>query len=558
MIEVLVSFVVMLAVCMATGFAASEVMYIITKSRLGGFGILIAGIVAITVFTGFLSVFMGIGAAATILVLAADVAFLVVKRTEAREKLAGMCKYAKAHRWEMFFYVFVAAIISYFASRGNFHTDTNLYHAANIRIYEEIGLAKGMGNAYWNYAYNSMYHAFAAFFSEHWILAKPWHTTSAFLAFIFSVYSIHHFKTLNERRVRFSDGGCIAILIYVLNILYYINSPATDFAAMLFALYMMTEWVRVKETSNDTLSYANLCLLGVYILTLKISAGLLVIAVVYPAFYLIKEKRIGDILKYLSLGIFISLPYFIRNYLISGWLIYPFKAIDVFNVQWKMPVDFMDQDVAIITGSGKCLFDMPHDLPINEWVPIWWRAQEYYGKLLFLGAVFAGFVLLVLEIYKLCHKKFDFALTAILVGDAASMILWFVQAPFIRYGLAFLLFTPCLAVAASLSEKRYGFRRIVMGLSALLITFFTLPFVDHYFGDNIGFISMHKSEPYYIWQKDYDQTETVEIRVGDTVINGTRDSINSYYAYPSISGITVDDRLMAFGDSFEDGFYMHK
>ncbi len=556
MIEVLASFAFMLSVCTLTGFAVAGGMRFITKSRLQGFSIVITGIVSITVLSGYLSIFTKIGALANFMVLAIDGLYIWIERRKLRAVSHKILEYALKHRWELLFYIGEAIIIAYFTSRGNYHTDTNLYHAANIRIYEETRVIKGLANVFNNYGYNSMYHAFCAFFSEHWLLSKPWHTTSGFLAFIFSVYSTHRLKSLNERRVRLSDGGCIAMLIYVLNILYYTNSPATDYAAMLFALYMMTEWIRVKETTDDVLSYANLCILGVYILTLKISAGMLIVAVIYPACVFLREKRIKDIFKYLLIGLVVSLPYFIRNFFISGWLVYPFKAIDIFNVRWKVPLDILEMDVAIIGGSGKCLFDMPADLPISQWVPIWWEAQEYYGKLLVLSAIFAICVLSLHEIYRITKKRIDLATISILFGNLVSLILWFVEAPFIRYGLAFLLFPPCLTVAVYLSEKRYGFRRIVMGLSAILILFLMLPFVDHYFGDNIGFVSMHKSEPYYVFQKDYDRTENIEIRVGNVLINGAYGATNSYYAYPSTTGPAVDSRLRAFGDTFEEGFYM--
>lgn len=558
MLEVIISFLYELIICLMLGFLITELLKRVIPLRDNFFSVLITGIVSITVLVGFVSIFTGIGAAVTCLVIIADIVGMFLFKKDFLEFTTRIKNYFLAHKWEMVFYTFVAIAISYFTSRGAFHTDTNLYHAANIRIYEETGLVRGMGNIYWNYAYNSMYHAFCAFFSEHWILAKPWHTASGFLGFIFSAYAIHNLKTLNERRIRVSDAGSFAILIYVLNILYYINSPATDFAAMLFSLYMMTEWMRERENADDIATYASLSILGVYIVTLKLSAGPLVLAVIYPAFMLIKEKRVKEILKYLGLGIFVSLPYFVRNYLISGWIAYPFKGLDLFDVQWKMPVDFLDTDVSIITGSGKCLFDMPVDLPIKQWVPIWWRAQEYYGKFLFIAAVFAGVILVAHEIYNIIQKKFDFQVTALLVGVFASFLLWFVQAPFIRYGLAFLLFLPCMAVTEYFAKKRRGFRRIVMGSSAIIIIFFVTPFIDHYIGDNIGFISMHKTEPYYIWQKDYDETEIKDIHIGNVIINGTCGAVNSYYAYPSVSGTAVDDRVRAYGASFEDGFYMER
>ena len=48
--------------------------------------------------------------------------------------------------WEGFFYLCFVLLIAFCTSRGEFHTDTNIYHAQNIRIYEEYGLIKGMGN----------------------------------------------------------------------------------------------------------------------------------------------------------------------------------------------------------------------------------------------------------------------------------------------------------------------------------------------------------------------------------------------------------------------------
>ena len=51
-----------------------------------------------------------------------------------------------------------------------------------------------------------------------------------------------------------------------------------------------------------------------------------------PGCYLMKDKKWREIGRYLFLGILTALPYFIRNVLLSGWLVYPFTQIDIFNV----------------------------------------------------------------------------------------------------------------------------------------------------------------------------------------------------------------------------------
>lgn len=558
MLESFVSYIIILVICLSTGFASSNILHLRAKETGAFFSTLIIGIVTITIWTGFFSIFSKIGLVSNLIIIALDIAYLIIFRERIIPTAKNAYCYINNHKWEMITYAIVAIVIAYFNSRGVFHTDTNLYHAANIRMYEESSVIKGIANLFNNYGYNSMYHAFCAFFSEHWVLNKPWHSTSGFLALIFSAYSIHNIKSLNGRKARLSDAGCVAILIYVLNILYYINSPATDFAAMLFSLYLMTEWLRIIETNDDVHEYANLCVLAVYILTLKMSAGPLIITVIYPLYVLFKAKNYKTIGKYFGICVIVALPYLIRNYYISGWLLYPFSGIDIFDVKWKVPVDILEMDTSIISINGKCILGLPADLPIKEWLPIWWNAQEYYGKLLVLSTALATVMILIHLTYRAIKDNSVFSLVVILLGNYAALILWFLEAPFIRYGLAFILFTSCLGVVVYLYEKRTGFRRLIMGSTAILTIFLMLPFVDHYFGDNLGFASMHKYEPYYISQKDYDIVETSIFRVGNIEINGGNGSINSYYAYPGTIGPYADSRLDALGEKFEDGFYMRK
>ena len=83
---------------------------------------------------------------------------------------------------------------AFFTSRGEFRTDTNIYHAANIQIYEEIGLIRGMTNLQWNFGYNSASLAFEVFFSFGWLLPHPIHVSTGFLELVFGIYACHYLK----------------------------------------------------------------------------------------------------------------------------------------------------------------------------------------------------------------------------------------------------------------------------------------------------------------------------------------------------------------------------
>ena len=49
----------------------------------------------------------------------------------------------------------IVLISAFYASRGVFHRDTGIYHAQAIRIIEEYGVIKGIGNFQLHFAYNS-------------------------------------------------------------------------------------------------------------------------------------------------------------------------------------------------------------------------------------------------------------------------------------------------------------------------------------------------------------------------------------------------------------------
>jgi len=85
-------------------------------------------------------------------------------------------------------------LIAFFTSRGEFHTDTNIYHAAAIRLYEEYGVLKGAGNLQLHYAYNSAYLAFASIFSLRWLFGQSIHTTTGFLEVIMCLYAFYGLK----------------------------------------------------------------------------------------------------------------------------------------------------------------------------------------------------------------------------------------------------------------------------------------------------------------------------------------------------------------------------
>ena len=350
----------------------------------------------------------------------------------------------------------------------------------------------------------------------------------------------------------------IGILLYTLVNVTHSMSPATDYATMYFALFIITAWCEnLFGRHGDITVYSLLSLAAVFTATLKFSSCLLVIVAIYPACCLIRERRWKEIGIYLFCGCAILCPFLIRNYYISGWLLYPFDKIDIFRTLWKIPKEYLVHDANQIIVWGRCLYDVEKvDMPASQWLPVWWEYQFRYERM-FLGAVMLSLglqiVLLCMRIWR--KQKPRPQLIVLHLAVWANIVVWFFMAPFIRYGLAFLIAVVMIALGEYLSERKRGLCSIVAGSLAFCIIISVSPYWDQYVTEAGVFVKQNLREPYYITQKDYDAGS-----MDSCVINGneiwfsTGEEINSYHVYPGTCYKPMLERSTLIGDRIKDGF----
>lgn len=156
-------------------------------------------------------------------------------------------------------------------------------------------------------------------------------------------------------------------------------------------------------------------------------------------------------------------PWVARNVVLSGYLVYPFEKIDVFNVDWKMPIEEVAKESAIVKQYGKYpnlpitqeaveqSLELAGD-PFMSWFPAWFMHKYWVLKLIlmllpigFIGLT--GFVIFDLARNGFKKLSFDFHYISIFGLMLFGTAFCFYLGPSLRYSYGFILFFNILLFA---------------------------------------------------------------------------------------------------------------
>lgn len=552
MISVILIWLYMTVTCYIVGFACiraiSGILFKNEKFRAGRQAdYLYAGIGAVTVYSQFYSIFFKVGLGANVVLLLICVLCVLIYRREYLEEWHTFRLTVTPKRAIGAAILFL--IFAYGTSFGIIHYDTSLYHAQSIRWIEEYGVVAGLGNLHTRLAYNSAAFCLSALYSMAFLGGRSFHCCAGYLAFLLAGICVEAFRKERLKHPRSSDFARLMGIYYLLIIFDEMVSPASDYFMVLLVFYIVIRWLELLENKEKSyLPYGLLCLLCVTVLTVKLSGVLILLLTLKPAVMLIKDKKIKDILLFLAAGFVMALPFFIRNVILSGWLVYPFTSIDLFNVDFKIPKGVAEYDSREIQVWGRGYSDVTrYEEPIWNWLPDWVRSLDLTDKGFLVLALSGLLVLGALMVYAIIKKKRDmtdyFHISSVL---AICFLFWLCSAPLIRYGCVFLYLVPVLTwgfvyIGLSPRTDRYKLYFILLILAGV-----------YKLGAFGGEVVKSADASYLVLQKDYENYETESYEVnGYTFYYPIEGDRTGYNDFPSVP---VKKEVIFRGDDLKEGF----
>jgi hypothetical protein len=347
------------------------------------------------------------------------------------------------------FFLITLVLMTSFAS----HIDSGLYHAQAIKWIEEYKVIYGLGNLHGRLAFNSAYFIPSALFSFSFIWSKGFHLLNGYLAVLLIGSIFYYWLVKNSKSIYFF---LLVLLLGFLFIRNFLSSPTTDVSSFIIIVLLALIFMNKAEQSNtkivdfDFFSIFFICFL---IITIKLSNAIIILLPLYLFWITWRLQSLRSYFVLALAGIFIILPWLIRNVILSGYLIYPLEVIDIFDVDWKIPLVSAEYDNSFYIHSLtseknfiKSWAMMPRKhwkevlhLPLLAWLIPWFKGISlYYKGLIVSSLMFSAIVPLHYFFLRKNKEEYSSHLFAFWVISLLCIIFCLSNAPSLRFAYAFI------------------------------------------------------------------------------------------------------------------------
>lgn len=404
----------------------------------------LAGMCVLIVAGQMLSLVMPLGSAAFLIVVAGGL-WIVVRFFQSRQSTLFPPKPLPTLGVILLGLIFISVLEN--STHAATNPDTGIYHAQAIRWIETFPAVPGLGNLHTRFAYNSSWLVLNALFSLSFLGVQSFHLVPAALTLTVAFDCTQGALDWLHGKGTFANilrAFFLPLIFFVLG--SQISSPGTDLPVILTLWLLLTAWLDTvqDQAKIDPMTGYIIFIAAISLVTIKLSAA----PVLLLAFWLgiINLRRPTVLLKLAAIAVVILLPWIARNVILSGYVIYPFPAVDIFNVDWKIPIEVAKGEVETIQAWGRDPGESVEAVmakPFLTWLQLWFIEKTTNQKVILLAAassaIILGAGLLAVQRFKAKARLDTLPMVTGYAAVGAGAVYWLMSAPDIRFGYGLLL-----------------------------------------------------------------------------------------------------------------------
>lgn len=426
--------------------------------------------------------------------------------------------------------------------------DTNIYHAQAIHWIESFPAVPGLGNLHGRLAFNSAWFVSNALFSLSFLGLRSFHLTAGILFLAVLLYFWLCFQALARGEYKASTLLKVLFLPLAFSLLgAELSSPGTDLPVSLLLWLMAVLWAEYTE-QEQPFHPILLVLFAAFALTVKLSAAPVLLLALFVSGETILRGQKRQFVTMAACGVLVLLPFLVRNVILSGYLLYPFPALDLFSFDWKVPLErAADERMSILAWGRFPRMDAAQALamPFGQWFPQWLAEQTLNRRLMLFAALFSLLPAVPGILANAASRRYWLGWLAFYLGT----LFWLFNAPDFRFGYGFLIGTILLALAPWLAS---GLKRLPF--SSARVSAFVSLMVLAYLGFTLATsFEARTFASRLLLPADYDRIPTQVCSLANGMVSCAKAyNACSYEAFPCIPGPRPWVELR--GATLRDGF----
>src|SRR5436189_1403296 len=405
-----------------------------------------AGLITLSFISSWLCLFLPMRFSYLLLFIIVPLLFLISKRKAAVELLKMFPLKLNLSLVEVSFILVCLAACFIPGVLKPLNSDTQIYHVQIIRWFNEYGTVPGIANLFPRFGLGSNWFNLIAMFRIPYFSYEnfTWLNTTTviwFFVWLINNWRFHFLKKTSSSHQVMSHFYLLVILFSMLEWeLFRDAASSTNYDFIVTALtliaisFLLESILFLQEEKKISFIFIVLC---ISVIPFNLSGIFLVLLLL---FYLSGFLKIKYWIYCLTAGIIIITPLLIKNYIVTGYPVYP-MPISFNNPDWKLPLkmtDYLRQYIYVSNrfyNSKSIDFTKVPELMQQSWIHLWATG------LLFQQKIIIGLSLLSLALFffksglSVSHKSLR-GIFFVLILMAAG---WFFTAPSPRFGYGVLL-----------------------------------------------------------------------------------------------------------------------